>query len=235
VPRALDLSIDRASDIPIGTQLIWKLRTLVATGALPPGAKLPGIREVAGSAGINVNTVRSVFARLEEQGLLVSEQGRGTFVAPGARQDAELSEAAAKAIANALAAGVDPRELAAVLYVSPQRLQERDERRTLYAQIKRLEAEVGRLDPPRARERRPDAEPQPRMLTVAELRNVRDQLELRVDQLIRERQEWRVEAEQLRAAERQELEREASHARAHPWKAGMWTGRAGAAVSWTKG
>jgi septal ring factor EnvC (AmiA/AmiB activator) len=181
-----------------------------------------------------VNTVRTVFARLEEQGLLVSEQGRGTFVAPGARQDAELSEAAAGAIANALAAGVDPRELAAVLYVSPQRLEERDERRTLYAQIERLEGEVGRLDPLRARERGPDSESQPRMLTVPELRDIRDQLEARVDQLVRERQEWRVE-EQLRAAEQEELEREASRTRARPWRAGMWTGRTGAAVSWTRG
>src|SRR5437764_58033 len=43
----LDLSVDRETEVPVSTQLIWKLRTLIATGALPPGARLPGIREVA--------------------------------------------------------------------------------------------------------------------------------------------------------------------------------------------
>ena len=31
-------------------------------------------------AGVNVNTVRTVYGRLEQQGLLSSEHGRGTFV-----------------------------------------------------------------------------------------------------------------------------------------------------------
>ena len=82
--RLLGSSAMRVSEVALGTQLIWKLRTLIARGTVPPGAKLPGIREVAESAGVNVNTVRSVFARLEEQGLLTSEHGRGTFVADGA-------------------------------------------------------------------------------------------------------------------------------------------------------
>ncbi len=113
-----DLSVDRASEVPLSTQLIWKLRTLIATGELPPGTRLPGIREVADAANVNVNTVRAVFARLEEQGLLTSEQGRGTFVAAGARPDASLSAAAGAAIAHAVSAGLDPRDLAAALYVS---------------------------------------------------------------------------------------------------------------------
>src|SRR3989440_12554250 len=118
MPEGLHLADDRGSDHALGTQLMWKLRALIATGSLPPSSRLPGIREVAESAGVNVNTVRAVFARLEEQGLLASEHGRGTFVAPGARPDATLSEAASAAIAQAAAAGIDPRDLAAALYVS---------------------------------------------------------------------------------------------------------------------
>jgi DNA-binding transcriptional MocR family regulator len=43
------------------------------------------VRELAIEAGVNVNTVRSVYGRLENDGLVRSEQGRGTFVA-GAEQ-----------------------------------------------------------------------------------------------------------------------------------------------------
>ncbi|MFL5823660.1 MAG: GntR family transcriptional regulator [Solirubrobacteraceae bacterium] len=233
MPEGLDLSVDRDSDVPLGTQLVWKLRTLVATGALAPGTKLPGLREVAESAKVNVNTVRSVFARLEDLGLLVSEQGRGTFVAANARSDTNLSEAAAATIAQALASGVDPRELAAALYVNAATppVSKRDERRALYEQIDRLDRELGRLEPLSAGAQRPTTESGPRLLTVAELREVRDSLEMRVDQLLRERQGWRVEAEQLRAEEREAAERSGSR----PWRAGVWTGRFAATVSWTAG
>jgi DNA-binding transcriptional regulator YhcF (GntR family) len=114
-----DLTVDRSSEVPLGTQLAWKLRTLIASGDLGPGTRLPAVRELAEAAGVNVNTVRSVYARLEEQGLIASEHGRGTFVAPEAPQRAELSRIVADAAAQARRAGVDPRDLAAALFVGP--------------------------------------------------------------------------------------------------------------------
>jgi DNA-binding transcriptional MocR family regulator len=39
------------------------------------------VRALADAVGVNVNTVRAVYARLEAEGLVRSEQGRGTFVA----------------------------------------------------------------------------------------------------------------------------------------------------------
>src|SRR4051812_24230269 len=107
-----DLSVDRTSEVSVGTQLAWKLRTLIATGELPVGARLPGIRELAEQAGVNINTIRSVIARLEEQGLLLTEQGRGTFVSTTARASATLAQATDAAMSQARAAGIDPRELA---------------------------------------------------------------------------------------------------------------------------
>ncbi len=111
------LTVDRSSDVPLAIQLAWKLRTLIATGRLGPDDRLPGVREVAESAGVNVNTVRGVYGRLEEEGLVVSQHGRGTFVAPGARSQAELAAIAAETAARARAAGVDLRDVAAALYV----------------------------------------------------------------------------------------------------------------------
>src|SRR3954471_22154410 len=112
----LDLTLERGSDVPLGTQLAWKLRGAVASGALRPGDRLPGVRELAEAAGVNVNTVRSVVARLGEQGLIVSEHGRGTFVAQGVADRSDLREVAQRAASDARRLGVDPRELAALLY-----------------------------------------------------------------------------------------------------------------------
>jgi GntR family transcriptional regulator len=83
--RELGLNVDRGAEVPLGTQLAWRLRELVSQGSLRPGDRLPSVRELATEAGVNVNTARSVYHRLENEGLVSSEQGRGTFVA-GAEQ-----------------------------------------------------------------------------------------------------------------------------------------------------
>jgi GntR family transcriptional regulator len=115
---AIDLRLDRSSDIPLGTQLAWKLRGAIASGRLAAGERLPGVRELAAEAGVNVNTVRAVYARLADQGVIVSEHGRGTFVGEVAGHD-ELVRLAERAAREAERSGVDPRELAALLYASP--------------------------------------------------------------------------------------------------------------------
>lgn len=74
------LRVERGSGIPVGTQLSWKLQSRIQDGTFAPGERLPSVRDLAREAGVNVNTVRAVYGRLEDEGLLVSEQGRGTFV-----------------------------------------------------------------------------------------------------------------------------------------------------------
>jgi DNA-binding transcriptional regulator YhcF (GntR family) len=76
----LELRVDRDAGVPVGTQLAWKLRSLINDRKLKPGDRLPSLRDLAAAAGVNVNTVRAVYARLERDGLVASEQGRGTFV-----------------------------------------------------------------------------------------------------------------------------------------------------------
>jgi DNA-binding transcriptional regulator YhcF (GntR family) len=83
----MSLQVDRESGVPIGTQLAWALSERISAGTLKVGDKLPSVRELAAEAGVNVNTVRAVYARLERDGLVRSEQGRGTFVAHGEQAD----------------------------------------------------------------------------------------------------------------------------------------------------
>src|SRR3954467_9694041 len=110
----MDLSVERGSDVPVGTQLAWKLRGAIASGSLRPGDRLPAVRELATAAGVNVNTARAVYARLAEQGVIVSEHGRGTFVARDVTDQTELRRLAQHAASEARTHGVDPRELAAL-------------------------------------------------------------------------------------------------------------------------
>jgi len=62
------------------------IRSLVSTGALPVGARLPAARALAADLGIARNTVADVYARLTAEGWLEARVGAGTWVAasPGA-------------------------------------------------------------------------------------------------------------------------------------------------------
>jgi DNA-binding transcriptional regulator YhcF (GntR family) len=107
-------AIDPGDELPVGLQLTWRLRALIATGRLASGERLPSFRRLSEWAGVNVNTVRAVYAGLEGEGLVVSRQGQGTFVAEGIEAAAQLEEIATDALRRALEAGLSPRELAIV-------------------------------------------------------------------------------------------------------------------------
>ncbi|MBO6041340.1 MAG: GntR family transcriptional regulator, partial [Oscillospiraceae bacterium] len=57
------------------------LRRLVVTGVLPPGEKLPSVRELAGQLAINPNTIQRAYRELESEGYIVSVPGKGSFAA----------------------------------------------------------------------------------------------------------------------------------------------------------
>lgn len=113
-PGPNPFATDPSDELPVGLQLSWRLRALISTGQLAPGERLPSFRQLAGWAGVNLNTVRAVYEGLEREGLVVSRQGQGTFVAAGVDPTPELEEIAAEALRRARAAGLGPRELAIV-------------------------------------------------------------------------------------------------------------------------
>ena len=117
-PNGFTATIDRNGEIPIGVQLGWALRGSIRDRRFAPGERLPGIRELADAVGVNVNTVRAVYQRLEREGLIDSRQGSGTFVAPHPSQPSSVTSIAADAAREARATGADPREVAAALYVA---------------------------------------------------------------------------------------------------------------------
>src|SRR5437879_5490930 len=218
---AASFSVDRDDDLPLATQLAWKLKALMAAGHLRPGARLPGVRDLAELAGVNANTVRAVYARLDQQGLIRSEHGRGTFVAEGSGGTA-LGRLAASAAAEAASAGLDRRELAAALYGAsglpitgagasspPQRPREEERRlrRKLRREISQLEGDLATLEP-LSGQAGPPRRAAGRLLSASELETVRDNLRHRVEELRRTEEtardayrEARAEEERLRHEE----------------------------------
>lgn len=95
-----ELRVDRDSGVPVGTQLVWRLRAKIDRGELRPGDRLPSLREAAAAAGVNVNTVRAAYARLEAAGIVATAQGRGTFVSQPAEEQSERRRALRNEIAG---------------------------------------------------------------------------------------------------------------------------------------
>lgn len=85
---------------PIYTQLLEKLTTGIVSGALAPGQRLPGVRELAGQYGVNPNTVQRTMAELERQGLVYAERTTGRFVTEDAALIAETRLAIARRLAH---------------------------------------------------------------------------------------------------------------------------------------
>ena len=80
---------------PIWLQVVNRIKGSVATGAIGPGEKLPGGRDLAVRFSINPNTAARVYQELEREGLCETRRGMGTYVtADKARIDALRSQMA---------------------------------------------------------------------------------------------------------------------------------------------
>ena len=66
--------------LPIYLQAANSIKRDIVTGKLPPGAKLPSVRDLAVEYTINPNTVSRVYKELESEGVCFTRRGMGTFV-----------------------------------------------------------------------------------------------------------------------------------------------------------
>lgn len=64
-----------AGDRPVYQQIMENIRGAVLQGELPPGGRVPSVRELAMQAQVNPNTMQRALTELEREGLLV---GGGT-------------------------------------------------------------------------------------------------------------------------------------------------------------
>ncbi|MFC5699686.1 GntR family transcriptional regulator [Cohnella faecalis] len=77
----LPIRIDEQRPEPLYHQIEVQLRGLILGGQLKEGTMLPSIRELAASLKCSAITVRRVYQDLENEGIIRTRQGTGTFVA----------------------------------------------------------------------------------------------------------------------------------------------------------
>ncbi|BBZ12612.1 GntR family transcriptional regulator [Mycobacterium branderi] len=90
--------IDEQAGRPLFDQIRTQIIEAIRTGTLPPGTRLPTVRELAGELGLAVNTVARTYRELEAAGVVETRGRFGTFVAR-----ADPSDSAMAAAANAYA------------------------------------------------------------------------------------------------------------------------------------
>jgi GntR family transcriptional regulator len=87
-----ELLLSPHSSVPMYAQIVEQIVAKVMTGEWKAGDPLPSIRELAGTSHVSVITVKRAYLELERFGVIVTQQGKGSFVA--AKLDATRTLAA---------------------------------------------------------------------------------------------------------------------------------------------
>jgi GntR family transcriptional regulator len=118
---AIPFRLDPASGVPFYRQIIDQTMAGIATGALTLGEQLPTVRSLAVELQVNLNTVAKAYKELEIRGVLSTQQGSGTYVAPVQMERNEVErrrqvvQLVDEFLARAAAAGLPPAEVLAEL------------------------------------------------------------------------------------------------------------------------
>ncbi|PYI49930.1 GntR family transcriptional regulator [Paenibacillus flagellatus] len=101
----IPVQVSAESAEPMYHQIEIQLRSLILSGSLPEGTLLPSIREFAQDLNCSVITIRRVYQDLENEGLLRTKQGTGTFVASVGKIEREQYRSGA--VADAFRAAIE--------------------------------------------------------------------------------------------------------------------------------
>ena len=98
------LSVDPDSPVPPYEQIRSQVASMIATGVLADGTRLPPIRQLADDLGLAGGTVARAYRELEDQGSIVTRGRHGSFVQASAprrvsKESMTLLEQAALAFA----------------------------------------------------------------------------------------------------------------------------------------
>lgn len=119
----IPVQINEDSAEPLYRQVENQLRSLIIGGTLQEGLLLPSIREFAADLKCSVITIRRVYQDLENEGLLRTKQGTGTFVMKVEQgQRTQMSEESvrkimAEAIQKSAALGWDQAQLEQLFHI----------------------------------------------------------------------------------------------------------------------
>lgn len=112
------LQVDPKAHQPLFDQLRGRLIDAIRAGTVPPGTRLPTVRELAGQLGLAANTVARTYRELEAAGIVETRGRFGTFVARVDPADAAMAAAAQAYLATARSLGFGKAE--AVRYLDTE-------------------------------------------------------------------------------------------------------------------
>jgi GntR family transcriptional regulator len=123
--------ISQTDKRPIYLQIMDQIKQRVAVGDWSEGQPIPSIRQLAADLQVSVITVKRAYLELEREGVIVTQQGKGSQVAPnpglGTRlQEEELKKHLEQAIRLAEMLGLRPKELEGRLRETGDRRMERE-------------------------------------------------------------------------------------------------------------
>ena len=75
------INISQTDARPMYLQILEQIRARVAAGDWPPGKELPSIRALAAALNVSVITIKRAYLDLENEGVIVTRHGKGSFVA----------------------------------------------------------------------------------------------------------------------------------------------------------
>ncbi|MEN1970309.1 GntR family transcriptional regulator [Lentibacillus sp. N15] len=87
------MGIEFDDNRPIYQQLMTRICREIIRGERESGEKLPSVREYAVDVGVNANTIQRVYRELEQEQIVESRRGQGTFITTDKQRLVTLREA----------------------------------------------------------------------------------------------------------------------------------------------
>lgn len=91
----MNIIINSSSMVPIYEQIVETIKREIASGELAADTVLPSVRTLSKELKISALTVKKAYDQLEEDGLVTTVHGKGTFVKglnPGIIREEQLKE-----------------------------------------------------------------------------------------------------------------------------------------------
>ncbi len=97
-------------------QIMEHMKQRIAVGDWVPAQAIPSIRQMASDIGVSVITVKRAYLELEREGVIVTRQGKGCFVASDAEvgtriREQELAQHIEQAARSAALLGISQKNL----------------------------------------------------------------------------------------------------------------------------
>ncbi len=123
--------ISQSDKRPMYLQIMEQIKQRILVGDWTEGQAIPSIRQLAVDLEVSVITVKRAYLELEREGVIVTQQGKGSHVASTAGlaarlREQELEQHLEQAMRIAAQLGIRPKELEGRLREAGDRLAEKE-------------------------------------------------------------------------------------------------------------